>query len=111
MGLGQNRSAPGASMVALLTHLKMFQRLGRFLAVRDLPAAAIAHVAKQIYMDPPLTFKRAVLGLILRGGCARAWNYRALRRLQQSGAWRSCDRRTARRNARVVHERRTSDST
>lgn len=46
----------GPSMVALLTHLKMFQHLGRFLAVRDLPVAAIARVAKQIYLDPPVEF-------------------------------------------------------
>lgn len=41
----------GPSMVALLTQLKIFQHVGRFLPVRDLPPVAIAHVAKQIYLD------------------------------------------------------------
>ena len=36
----------GPSMVALLTHLKIFQHVGRFLPTRNLPFAAIAHVAK-----------------------------------------------------------------
>src|ERR1019366_1528815 len=52
----RSRARRGPSMVALLTHLKMFQHLGRFLAVRDLPVAAIARVAKQIYLDPPVEF-------------------------------------------------------
>jgi hypothetical protein len=40
-------------MVALLTQLKIFQHVGRFLPVLDLPSSAIAHVAKQIYLDAP----------------------------------------------------------
>src|SRR5665213_3334767 len=39
-----------------LPHLKVFQHVGRFLPVRDLPPAAIAHVAKQIYLDTPQEF-------------------------------------------------------
>jgi hypothetical protein len=46
----------GPSMVALLTHLKVFQHVGRFLPVRDLPPAAIAHVAKQTYLDASAEF-------------------------------------------------------
>jgi TnpA family transposase len=46
----------GPSMVALLTQLKIFQHVGRFLPVRDLPSAAIGHVANQIYLDAPAEF-------------------------------------------------------
>jgi hypothetical protein len=46
----------GPSMVALLTQLKIFQHVGRFLPVRDLPPVAIAHVAKEIYLDAPTEF-------------------------------------------------------
>ena len=46
----------GPSMVGLLTHLKVFQHVGRFLPVRDLAPAAIAYVAKQIYLDAPADF-------------------------------------------------------
>jgi hypothetical protein len=46
----------GPSMVALLTHLRIFQYVGRFLPVRDLPSAAVARVAKQIHPDGPLEF-------------------------------------------------------
>jgi len=46
----------GPSMVGLLTHLKVFQHVGRFLPVHDLPPAAIAYVAKQIYLDAPADF-------------------------------------------------------
>jgi hypothetical protein len=35
----------GTSMVSLLTHLKVFQHIGRFLPPDDLPATAIAHAA------------------------------------------------------------------
>jgi hypothetical protein len=37
----------GPSMVALLAHLKMFQHVGRFLSLADLPSAVISHVAKR----------------------------------------------------------------
>ncbi len=43
----------GPPIVALLGHLKMFQHVGRFLSVADLPSAAISHVAKQIHLEVP----------------------------------------------------------
>jgi TnpA family transposase len=46
----------GPSMVALLAHLKMFQHVGRFLSVADLPSAVISHVAKQIHLEVPTDF-------------------------------------------------------
>jgi hypothetical protein len=46
----------GPSMAALLTHLKIFQHVGRFLPIRDLPSAAVARVAKQIHRDAPMEF-------------------------------------------------------
>jgi hypothetical protein len=43
----------GSSVVALLAHLKMFQHVGRFLSVADLPSAVISHVAMQIHLEVP----------------------------------------------------------
>jgi hypothetical protein len=43
----------GPSMVALLTHLKVFQHIGRFLPIVEWPSTAIAYIAKQIYLDTP----------------------------------------------------------
>jgi hypothetical protein len=43
--LDEDRGASGTSMLALLIHLEVFKHVGRFLSVRDLPPAAIAHVA------------------------------------------------------------------
>lgn len=47
---------PGLSRVGLLIHLKVFQHVGRFLPISDLPTAAIAHVARQCYLDEPADF-------------------------------------------------------
>jgi hypothetical protein len=53
----------GPSMVALLTHLKVFQHIGRFLPVAEWPSTAIAYIAKQIYLETPteLGFDRQTL--------------------------------------------------
>jgi Domain of unknown function (DUF4158) len=45
----------GTSMLALLTHLKVFQHIGRFLPRAELPPAAIARVAEQLYQAAPPT--------------------------------------------------------
>jgi hypothetical protein len=34
----------GPSLAVLLTHLKVFQHVGRFLPIAELPAAAMSHV-------------------------------------------------------------------
>ena len=46
----------GPSMVALLTHLKVFQHLGRFLPVAELPEAAIARIGHAVHIDVPKPF-------------------------------------------------------
>lgn len=38
----------GPSMVALLMHLKVFQHIGRFVAVTELPAAGTARIAERL---------------------------------------------------------------
>jgi hypothetical protein len=43
----------GPSMVALLTHLKVFQHATRFLSVADLPSSATSHIAEKVYMEAP----------------------------------------------------------
>ena len=40
----------GQSTIALLTHLKVFQAIGRFLVISELPRAGISCVAKQPYL-------------------------------------------------------------
>ncbi len=46
----------GPSLVALLTHLKVFQHLGRFLPVAELPTAAIARIARALSIEVPEAF-------------------------------------------------------
>ena len=45
----------GTSMLALLTQLKVFQHIGRFLPLAEIPPAAIARVAAQLYQAAPAT--------------------------------------------------------
>jgi TnpA family transposase len=40
----------GPSTIALLTHLKVFQTIGRFVVISELPSAGISCVAKQLYL-------------------------------------------------------------
>jgi len=46
----------GPSMIALLTHLKVFRHLGRFLPVAELPQAAIACIARALSIEVPAAF-------------------------------------------------------
>jgi TnpA family transposase len=47
----------GPSLIMLVTHLKVFQHLGRFLAVADLPQAAVNHINKHFDIEVPDTFE------------------------------------------------------
>ena len=42
-------------MLALLTQLKVFQHIGRFLPLAELPPAAIPRVVAQLYQTAPAT--------------------------------------------------------
>ena len=48
-------SRRGPSTIALLTHLKVFQTIGRFLGLSELPRAGISRVAKQLYLPDSTT--------------------------------------------------------
>lgn len=49
----------GPSMVALLTHLKVFQYIGRLVAVTELPPAGILRIARRLGQSETPTLKRA----------------------------------------------------
>jgi TnpA family transposase len=46
----------GPSLAVLLTHLKVFQHVGRFLPIAELPAAAVSFVVAQARLEMPLDF-------------------------------------------------------
>ncbi len=46
----------GPSLVVLLTHLKVFQHVGRFLPIAELPAAAMSFVVAQARLEMPSDF-------------------------------------------------------
>jgi len=46
----------GPSLAVLLTHLKVFQHVGRFLPIAELPAAAMAFVIAQARLEMPSDF-------------------------------------------------------
>src|SRR5882724_8173278 len=46
----------GPSLIALLTQLKVFQQLGRFLSVAELPRAAIDRIGGTLSIEVPETF-------------------------------------------------------
>ena len=75
----------GPSMVVLLTQLKVFQSIGHFLPLSQIPATALSYVAKQLSLaaptdvsiDPRTTYRqnsaiRAYLGVTAWGASARA---------------------------------------
>ena len=43
----------GPSMVVLLTQLKVFQSIGRFLPLAQIPATALAYIARQLSLAAP----------------------------------------------------------
>ena len=46
----------GPWLAVLLTHLKVFQHVGRFLPIAELPAAAMSHVVAQARLEMPADF-------------------------------------------------------
>ena len=75
----------GPSMVALLTQLKVFQSIGHFLPLAQIPATALSYIAKQLSLaaptdvsiDPRTTYRqnsaiRTYLGVTPWGASARA---------------------------------------
>lgn len=57
----------GPTRVALLTHLKVFGLLGRFLSVHEIPLAAVQHVAGSVYETVPdkIVYERRTLRTVL----------------------------------------------
>ncbi len=47
----------GPSLIMLVTHLKVFQHLGRFLTVADLPHAVVNHISKHFDIEVPDAFE------------------------------------------------------
>src|SRR6202043_4019195 len=75
----------GPSMVVLLTQLKVFQSIGHFLPLAQVPATALSYMAKQLSLasptdvsiDPRTTYRqnsaiRTYLGVTPWGASARA---------------------------------------
>ena len=75
----------GPSMVVLLTELKVFQNIGHFLPIAQIPATALSYIAKQLSLptpagvpiDPRTTYRqdsaiRTYLGVTPWGASARA---------------------------------------
>jgi hypothetical protein len=48
----------GSSLAVLLTHLKVFQHVGRFLPIAELPAAAMSFVVAQARLEMPSDYCR-----------------------------------------------------
>jgi uncharacterized protein YciI len=62
----------GPSLAVLLTHLKVFQHVGRFLPITELPAAAMSHIVAQARLEMSVDF-----------GCDRRTLYRHHRAIRE----------------------------
>lgn len=51
--MSQNRGSEGASLAVLLTHLKVFQHVGKFFLIVELPAVAMSIVVAQLRLEMP----------------------------------------------------------